>query len=84
MNSHLGISLVSLIKVSILDAVFQLGNISDHVKYLTANIKFISNHIKQTPELLVLNRDVANACELKEKSQVKRYIKNHSRSLKIC
>jgi len=46
------------------DAVLLLANMSQHFKFLSANLQFLKRHLKEKPEMLIIGKDVADATHL--------------------
>jgi hypothetical protein len=46
------------------DATLQIANMSQHFKFLSANLQFLSNHLVDKPEMLLIGKDVTDASHL--------------------
>ena len=55
---------VYLKSVPVPDAVLQLANMSQHFKFLSANLQFLKRHLKDKPEMLLIGKDVADSSHL--------------------
>lgn len=72
--NHPTLPQIFTLKISLSDALLQLENICEHVKYLSANVKFISNQMKQTPEILILEKDSVSVEQILEKAKVSKLL----------
>jgi ankyrin repeat/SAM/basic leucine zipper domain-containing protein 1 len=50
------------------DAVLMIANISDHFKYIRANVEHLRKNISDCPELLRIGQDVANLSDLNKRA----------------
>ena len=46
------------------DATLQVANMSQHFKFLSANLQILSRHLLEKPEMLLIGKDVTDASHL--------------------
>jgi len=54
----------SSLRCFISDAVLHIVNMSQHFKFVSANLQFLNRHLREKPEMLLIGKDVADASHL--------------------